>query len=148
MICAHLGTALFLVPSHPDRVQACYNVNRKEETLVGNASGIRGGTSGWPLPPGLRLSTAHCLSMVLTTLPHPRQGRRNRSPRERREVWAPARVQSDSLGKEVLSLSASHETSPQLCTGCAPLGLSTEQCSQLIPQECGQAQSLVRPKDI
>lgn len=41
--------------------------------------------------------------MVLSTLPNPRERRRNLRPRERREVRAPVRVQSGSLGKEVLS---------------------------------------------
>lgn len=58
---------------------------------------------------------------VHSKLPHPREKRRYLSPREKRKLWAPARLQSDSLGMEVLSFLLLTEATftPQLRTDCA-----------------------------
>lgn len=101
--CAHPGHSP--ISRYPlDRTQPCYNVKRNKEKMIKNTSSIR----GQPLSPRLGLLPQPTVfPTALSTQPHLRE-RRHLSPREGREPQAPARVQTDRLGKEVAVLSASH----------------------------------------
>lgn len=88
---------------------------------MGNTSSVRGQVSA------TQSQTVHSkLPSHGTEYPCLPQKRGNLSPRERRKLWVPVRVQYDSLGKEVLSflLLLKSTSSPQLTVPCLASALN------------------------